>query len=669
MNHQQSVYEFGPFRIDSTKRVLMRDGEPVQLTSKGLDTLLVLVAHRGEVVTKDDLMKTLWPDTVVEENNLTQQISMLRKALGERVGEHRYLVTIPGRGYSFVAEVRVDSNYDMNLVPANREMSLAPGSGDMNLVVEQHISSRITVDVENKREQALDVRRYAPKSLRTGRQGRGSQLLRSRVAVSACAGLVVLVLIGYGINWRRTRLSANLAPKSIAVMPFKPINSDPANVYLSTGMADALIARLSNLHQISVRPTSSIFKYADQQPNAQVIGRELSVDSVLEGTVQKFDQQVRVTVQLVDVRSGAPIWAHTFDQELNDIFALQDTISEQVAQSMMVKLNGEDREHIRKRSTENLAAYQAYLAGRYFWNQRNQAGLNKSLAHFQEAIALDSNYAEAYTGVADAYTVLVAYRICSISSDEAMQKARAAAEKAIRINERLAEAHASLAMIKTRYEHDLVGAEAEYRRSIELNPDYATAHHWYSEFLAMSGREGESLIEIQAAHALDPLSAVISTTLGERFFYARRYDEAIATLRKTLEISPNFRSAHFALGLALEQKGMFEEAISELQKSRVSPADDMAVDASVGHSYALAGRLNDARRILQRMLAVKDTAPFEIAMLYQGLGRKQEALDWLERIDDQEAEFIMILRLDPRLDSVRSEPRFQKLLRARNVNV
>ncbi len=646
MNSQQSSYEFGPFRVDALKRVLWRNGEPVQLTSKSLDTLLVLIAHRGEIVTKDQLMKALWPDTIVEENNLTQQISMLRKALGEKVGEHRYLVTVPGRGYTFVAEVRVADDCDLSMVPAS-DLDL-PGNCDMNLVLEQHLSSHITVDVEN---QLVALPRQLPR-----------RILRSRVAITTLASVVVLVLLGYGINWRRARLAeSRVANRSIAVLPFKPINNDPANVYLSTGMADALIARLSNLHQISVRPTSTVFKYVEQQPDAQVIGRELAVDSVLEGTVQKVDHRVRVTVQLVEVRSGAPIWAQTFDQEMNDIFALQDAISEQVAQSMMVKLNGEDREHIRKRSTENLAAYQAYLAGRYFWNQRNVEGITRSLSHFQEAIALDANYAEAYTGLADAYTVAVAYR-CPIGVDEAMQKARAAAVKAITINDQLAEAHASLAMVKTRYDRDFVAAEAEYERAIALNPDYATAHHWYSEFLAVSGRESEALREIQAANALDPLSPVIGTTLAERLFYARRYDEAIAQLRKTLEVSPDFRSAHFILGLALEQKGMLDEAIAELQKSRVAASNDPFIAASLGHSYALAGRVTDARRILRQLLALKDSEPFEIAMLYQGLGEKQQALDWLERIESQEAELSMMLRLDPRFDSVRSEPRFQKVL-------
>src|SRR5437773_9485934 len=603
MSSPPSVYEFGPFRIDAVKRVLWRDGELVQLTSKSLDTLLVLIEHQGQVVTKDDLMKTLWPDTVVEENNLTQQISMLRKVLGERVNEHRYVVTVPGRGYSFVAEVS------------------APANGDMNLIVEQHISSGITVDVEEKKREHKLISGNGMKRLA------GDLVLangrRSRIILPACLGLAALILVKFLGIWRKAQAPTNgVTNRSIAVLPFKPINSDPANIYLSTGMADALIARLTNLRQISVRPTSAIIKYADQPPDARTIGRELGVDSVLEGTVQKAGTRVRVTVQLVSAQSGTLMWAQTFDAEMTNSFAVQDSISERVAQTMMVKLNGDEQKQIRKRPTENVAAYQEYLEGRYFWNARDKEGLTKSVAHFQQAIDLDSNYGQAYSGLADAYTLLVSYKVDSVSPDEGVQKVRAAAIKALGIDETLAEAHVSLAMVKGRYDHDNAGAEAEYRRAIELNPGYATGHHWYSEYLAMTGRESEALMEIQIAQALDPLSPVINTTLGEHLYYARRYDEALAQLRKTLEISPNFGAAHFVLGLVLEQKGLLDEAISELQKSRATAAIDRAADASLGHSYALAGRASEARKILRRMLASKDSEPYEIAMVYQGLGEK-----------------------------------------------
>ena len=480
--------------------------------------------------------------------------------------------------------------------------------------------------------------------------------------LSLFAGLAALALLAFWFStplkqWRRTDHK-----RSIAVLPFKPLNSDPTNDYLSTGMADALIAKLSNIRQISVRPTSAIIKYARQSQEAQAIGRELGVDSVLEGTVQRVGDRVRVTVQLVSVQERDPSWARSFDESISDIFALQDAISEQVAQTMMVRLNGDEQRQLRKRDTENVEAYQEYLRGRYFWNKRNQQGLKKSLDHFQQAVDLDPNYGQAYAGLADAYTLFVTHKFDSFTPDEAFRRARAAADKALAIDETQAEAHASLAMIKVWSDHDVSGAESEFKRAIALNPNYATAHHWYSEYLARSGRESEAMAEIKVAQELDPLSPVINTTLGERLYYARRYDEAITQLRRTLDIAPDFASAHFILGLALEQTGRFEEAISELRTAMITVSVDPIVAASLGHTYALAGQEVKARKILHELLTQKICEPYEIAMVYQGLGDRQQALGWLRKLKNNEGELLMLLRIDPRLDSLRDEPRFQELL-------
>jgi TolB-like protein/DNA-binding winged helix-turn-helix (wHTH) protein/Flp pilus assembly protein TadD len=633
------MYEFGPFRIDAVKRVLLREGELVPLTSKSLDTLLVLVEHCGQVVTKDDLMKTLWPDTIVEENNLTQQISMLRKALGERANEHRYVVTVPGRGYSFVAEVS------------------GPRKPDMNLVVEQHIRSRITVGVEDSDESELLIPKYLPGSQLAMPHRWGSK----STMLLLFAGLAGLALLAFWFSSAGQPSQKRERRRSIAVLPFKPLNSDSTNDYLSTGMADALIAKLSNIRQISVRPTSAIIKYAGQSQEAQAIGRELGVDSVLEGTVQRVGERVRVTVQLVSVQERDPAWTKSFDEGISDIFALQDTISEQVAQTMMVRLNVEEQRQLSKRETENVEAYQEYLRGRYFWNKRDQQGLKKSLDHFQQAVDLDPNYGQAYAGLADAYTLFATYRIDSFSPDEAFRRARTAATRALAIDETQAEAHASLGMIKIWCDHDGTGAEAEFKRAIALNPNYATAHHWYSEYLARSDRETEAMTEIRLAQELDPLSPVINTTLGERLYYARRYEEAIAQSKRTLEVAPDFESAHFVLGLALEQKGRFDEAISELQKAKGTASVNVSAAASLAHTYALAGQEDKARKILHDLLAEKMSEPYEIAVVYQGLGDRRQAMSWLKKMNDG-GELRMLLKLDPRFDSLRSEPRFQELL-------
>lgn len=646
---QQSecIYEFGPFRIDVGRRLLLREGEPVSLTSKSFETLLVLVERRSQVVNKDELMKQLWPDTIVEENNLTQQISTLRKALGERAGEHRYVVTVPGRGYTFVAEVS------------------EAGIKEPDLIVEQHTRSRITVDVEDEHEREIAIPKenikYLPASAPTARRTLASRPYLFSVSI---AFIVLMAALAVWLASQKAQPpQKSELKKSIAVLPFKSLNSDSANDALGTGMTDTLIAKLSNIHQISVRPTSTVIKYAGQSQDAQAIGRELGVDSVLEGTVQKDGDRVRVTVQLVSVRDQNPLWAQSFDEKLTDLFALQDTISEQVAQTMLIKLNGDEQQQLRKRETENVEAYQEYIRGRYFWNKRDEEGLKKSLAHFQQAINLDPNYGQAYAGLADAYTVIANYRIEPFTEDETFRKAKAAATKALEINESLAEAHTSLAFIKTFYEHDGSGAESEFKRAIELNPNYATAHHWYSEYLAMrGGRESEAMTEIKRAQELDPLSPVINVTLGERLYYARRYDEAITQLRRTLEISPDFGPAYYILGLAFEQKGMYEEAIAELRKAKEISRGSHVVLASLGHTYALVGQKDAARKILDELLAKRSPAPYEIAMIYQGLGEKQRTLGWLKKIKDRKDEVYMMLRLDPRFDDLRSDPRFQELM-------
>jgi TolB-like protein/DNA-binding winged helix-turn-helix (wHTH) protein/Flp pilus assembly protein TadD len=647
MSHQlESIYEFGPFRIDVGRRIVLREGEPVSLTSKSFDTLLVLVERRTQVVNKDELMKTLWPDTIVEENNLTQQISMLRKALGERAGEHRYVLTVPGRGYKFIAEVN------------------EAGIREQDLIVEQHTRSRNTLAVEDASERAMPAPekniKYLPDTSHVARRWQTSKFVILSISIVLVA---TTIAVAFWFSADKAQPPGNSGvKKSIAVLPFKSLNSDSANDYLGTGMSDTLIAKLSNIRQISVRPTSTVMKYAGQSRDAQTIGRELGVDSVLEGTVQKAGDRVRVTVQLINVQDRNPLWAQSFDEKFTDIFTVQDLISEQVAQTMLVKLNVDEQRQLSKRDTDNVEAYQEYLRGRYFWNKRNDEGLKKSLERFQQAITLDPDYGQAHAGLADAYTLIAHYRIKPYAQNEAFQKGRSAAIKALKIDDTLAEAHASLAFIKTYYDHDESGAEIEFKRAIELDPNYATAHHWYSEYLAMRGQEQEAMSEIRRAQELDPLSPVINTTLGERLYLARRYDDAIRQLQKTLEFAPDFGPAHYTLGLAFEQKGMYEEAIAELRKARETSGNSQNILASLGHTLALTGQKSAAYKILGELLAKDDPVPYAIAVIYQGLGEKQQTLGWLKKVKDKKDALDMMLKLDPRMDNLRDDPGFQELL-------
>jgi len=601
---------------------------------------MALVEHRGEVVSKDELMKVLWPDTIVEENNLTQQISTLRKALGEGIRDHRYIVTVPGRGYSFVANV---SEID---------------SGETELVLAQHIRSKITVDVTDE-DDPLPVNgrqlNYVAQGLLVGSTVRSI----SKRTVATIAAVIAVVSFGiWGLVYTRSETSERPG-KSIAILPFTVLNSDPSNDYLSTGMADALIAKLSAINKISVRPTGAILKYANQNQNVSEIGKELDVDSVVQGTVQTFGDEVRVTVQLVSIRDRKPFWAQSFDKKITDIFVLQNAISEEVARAMLIELNSEEQKQVRKRPTENVQAYQEYVRGRYFWNLRNQDGLQKSIDQFQKAVALDSHYGLAYAGLADAYTIMAYYGVQSIPSEEAIRRGRAAALQALHLDDSLAEAHASLGLIKFRYDQDESGADNEFRRALELNPSYATAHHWYSEFLLSTGRDSQALAEITKAQELDPLSPVINTTVAERLFYMRRYDDAIAQLRRTLEITPDFDGAHFVLGLCLEQKGMIQDSIHEFQKVHGTAALNRGALASLGHAYARSGETEKAQKVLRDLLADREAAPFLIAIVYQGLGDKRKVIDLLTQVRHDTNEMKTLLRLDPRLDPIRNDAAFR----------
>jgi TolB-like protein/Flp pilus assembly protein TadD len=453
------------------------------------------------------------------------------------------------------------------------------------------------------------------------------------------------------------------APGSIAVLPFKLLGSEASDEYLGAGMADALITKLSNIRQISVRPTSAVIKYAGKQTTDPLAaGRELGVDSVLEGTIQRRNDRVRVTVQLISVRESRPLWAHSFDERFTDIFTVQDSISAQVAQALTLKLTGEERRLLAKRSTDNVEAYQSYLKGRYFMVRRNEEGLRKAISYFTEAIELEPDYALAYAGLADAHSVLGFYQFGGLAPDEGYKRARAAATRAIELDETLAEAHTSLALARLDVDHDVEGAEREYRRSIELNPNYAAAHHWYSDFLAMMGRQDEAMAEIERAIELDPLSLVINATLGERLFYARRYDEAAAQLRKTLEMDESFGPAHYLLGLTYEQQGMYDEALVELSRARELFGGSPWLVAALGHTLAMAGRRSEAHKALVELKEMSrhgNVSPYDMATVYTGLGEQTQAFEWLQKLRKPQIEHQ--LKADPRMDRLRLDPRFQEM--------
>jgi TolB-like protein/Flp pilus assembly protein TadD len=586
-------YEFDSFRLDATKRLLWREGTLAPLTPKAFDLLLALVQRHGAVVEKDELMRLLWPNLVVEENNLTVIISSLRKALGESPGEHKYIVTIPKRGYCFVAHVHEVWDAKASFNPANGEA----------------------------KSKAIGV-------VREGWRAPVSQAI------------------------------------SIVVLPFRTISDGRNEDYLGLGISDALITKLGSVRQIIVRSTGTVLSQTGARLDPLAVGRNLGADLLLEGWVQQADHQIRVTIQLVDGQDGSSLWSEKFDALFTNIFEVQDNISERVTRALMMKLNGEERERLTKRYTENSEAYRLYLKGRYFWNKRLVEGLKKAGEYFQSAIELDPDYALAYVGLADCYNMLGFFS--GFPPKECYSKAREAAAKALELDGALAEAHASMAMVEMMSDWDWTSAERGFQRAIKLNGAYSPTRQWYAKLLTALGRHEEALAEIKQAEDVDPLSLITGAVKGFVYYFARQYDQAIYHSQKNLELDPNFTLTYWTLGWAYQQKAMYPDAIASFQKAASLSGDNAKMVSEIGYTYAVSGRRDDAKRELKRLFSMarkEYDIPYEIALVYAGLGQKDHALAWLERAVEDRAWESICLQVEPKLDHFRSDSRFINLVR------
>ena len=491
------------------------------------------------------------------------------------------------------------------------------------------------------------------------------------VVIGAAMSLGLFFLGRYTVS--RTRLGEDGLPggaslpneKSIAVLPFDNLSHDPENAYFAEGIQEEILTRLAKVADLKVISRASTQRFKSAPDNLPVIAKMLGVTNILEGSVQKSADQVRVNVQLINAMTDAHLWADTYDRKLTDVFQVESEIAKAIAETLRAKLTGPEQHALSSRPTENAEAHQFYLKGRYYWNKRNEEGLKKAIEYFKQAIDADPNYALAYTGMADSYVLLGFHGYGAMPPTEAYPKAKIAAEKALQIDETLGEAHASLANVEENYDWDLAGAEKEYKRALELNPKYATAHQWYGELLAVTERYPEAIAQIKQAQELDPLSLIINVNISWFFYFARQYDNALEQCRKTLDLDPNFAATHWMLGQAYRQKGMYEEAIAEFQKEVVSRGDP--VDTAVlGHAYAVAGKRAEAEKILKELTELsKDryVSPYFIALIYVGLNDKDEAFDWLEKAFAERSAGMVYLKVEPMFDPIRSDPRFQGLLR------
>jgi DNA-binding winged helix-turn-helix (wHTH) protein/TolB-like protein/Tfp pilus assembly protein PilF len=630
------LYRFGPFELDPAERLLSSDGRAVPVSPKAFDMLVVLVERSGHLCQREELMSVLWPDSFVEEGNLSVTVSSLRKVLHDDCGQPSYIETVSKRGYRFVASV-------------------------------SHVVER------GDPEPAIEVapREQVIAGQKESRTARAPKVLSWRLATLAVVVIIATLFLAR-IVWVRGGSAAAPAGspmvRSLAVLPFQTVGDKNGGEYVGIAMADALITKLGNTGKIVTRPTSAIQKYADVAQDSRAAGLERGVDAVLDGRIQRDGDRVRLTVQLTRVRDGVQLWADSFDENFTDVFALEDEFSDRVTRSICLRLTGEaEKRKLAKLSTKNNDAYQAYVRGRYFWNRRTEKALTTGLRYFQQAVKLDPQFAEAHAGVADSYALLGLYGI--LPPTEAFPPAEAAAKKALSMDDSLAEAHATLGFVYFYYDWNGLAAEKEFRRALESNPNYAMAHSWNGQDLAAMGRISEALAETQLAQQDDPLSLIVSSNAGLILCLAGHFEQAIETLNKAVEIDSNFPRAHFRLGNVYEQKGMPEKAISEFTEAVRLSGGDSSYEGSLGHAYALAGNVEQARRILGllKQRSGRQYVPaYAVALIYAGLGDRDAAFEWLEKAYKDRSASMALLKVDPALNTLHSDPRFKEL--ARRVN-
>jgi TolB-like protein/DNA-binding winged helix-turn-helix (wHTH) protein/Flp pilus assembly protein TadD len=622
-------FKFGVFEADLRTGELTKLGKRVRLQEQPFQLLAMLLEKPGELVTREELRERLWPKTIVDfDHGLNKAISKVREALGDSAENPRFIETVASRGYRFLADVVVVHDGQPETIARDLARHETPG---IPRPVDAGISAR-----------------WPPRAFGWRLSGFGIALI---LAVS-------LSWIFY--PWRHPPPSI----RSLAVLPLQNLSSDASQDYFADGMTDELINHLGQIGAIRVISRTSAMTYKNARKPLADIARELNVDAVVEGSVLHSGERVRIAAQLIQVPADKQIWADSYEGDFRDTLALQSRVARSIAEQIRTTLNRQEQVALDKSKPVNPEAYEAYLKGRYFLNKRTGDGLRTAVEYFNRAIKIDSTYAEAYSGLADAYALSGDWKYGVLSPQDAFPKAKAAATKALALDDSLGEAHASLAYALDLYGWDWEAAEAEYKRAIQLNVGYATAHQWYSWHLLMMGRNSEAIAELREAESLDPLSLIISADVADALSVAHQFDEAEQQSRKTLQLDPNFAVGHYELGQALEQKHMHDQAIVEFQKAIELSGHSGAFDSNLGFVYAVSGRREEATKIVKDLESRLDQNPSidaDIALVYVGLGDHDQAMSWLNK--GYEARFKASILLRPAFDSLRSDARFKDLIR------
>jgi TolB-like protein/DNA-binding winged helix-turn-helix (wHTH) protein/lipopolysaccharide biosynthesis regulator YciM len=608
-------FRFGSFRLDRDTKVLVNNGELVRLPPKTVETLLVLLETAGQPVDKEALIHAVWPDTFVEENNLAHHISVLRKTLGNGEGGSAHIETIPKRGYRFVGEVK-------------------EGAEDR-------------VDV-------AEAASFAPSrplgSTWTARGGTAAA-----IALLAAAALV--------IAWRLNRGSSAPLCESLAVLPFQNLSGDPNQDYVSDGLTESLIGEVAKIGELRVISRTSVMLYKDNRKPLPQIARELSVGALVEGSVTRFGDGARVMVQLIDGAKDRPLWAETYERELAEVPKLWEEVAVAIAHEIRVRIQPQQRAVRRK--PLNREAFEAYLRGRYYWNQRTAENIQKAIEWFRRAVDDDPAYAPAYVGLADCYNQLATVFMSGQQPIESRSRASAYAKEALKIDPYLAEAHAALAY-SSLYDWQWAAAELGLQRAIKLNPSYASAHLWYAHYLSMRKRPEEALREVRLAHSLDPLSPIIQTQVGWILENAGRSDEAIQELRKVIEANPDYLWALYRLGTSYVSKSMFQEAIESFERAATLSGRSPGIVGTLAKTYGLAGRKEKVRELLIELSEQsrhRYVPAIAFAHAYIGLGDTERIFEWLEKAYQQREQGIAWLALWPDQGAYYKDARFRGLLK------
>jgi len=610
MSLKENSYRFGDFVFEADEMVLSQDGKPLSLPPKAVKLLSVLLENRGRIVEKEDLLHEVWQDAFVEEGNITYTVRLLRKLFNDERHAPRFIETVPKRGYRFIAPVQI---------------------------VEEAVAEPSTPVAARQRFR--------------------------RLTVIGSAVVLVAVVFGAWLLWPRHSRSAE-SPQTkmmLAVLPFQNLTGDDGQEYFSDGLTEEMITKLGNIdpNQLGVIGRTSVMHYKNGAATIDQIGRELQVQYVLEGSVRRDEHRVRVDAQLIQTSDQTHVWAREYDREITDLLSLQDEIAQEVAVNIQSTL--EPKEQPQTAAAGDFEAYDLYLKGQYFFNKRGDDNLRQAIGYYERSSNTDPNFARAYAGLAASYALLSGYS--AKPQSEYIEKARAAADKALEIDPNLSEAHTALALILREYNWDWKTSEKEFQHAIDLNPNNATAHHWYAEQLAMLGRFDEALHESEMARRLDPLSMIIAADNAEILHFSRQYDLAIQKLREIKEMDPRSTRVHIVIHPYVEN-GMFKEALTDIEDLR-KVSNGPWILAETAYVYGRSGRTGYARREITKLLEMNRRQPLDASLFlwaYTGMGDKEQAFAWLQKAYDQHSNILTRLKVDPAFDSLRDDPRFQDML-------